>query len=201
MPGQVNTAPYGIVPVVKPGSPRRSREDWSRAALAALRDGGVERVRVEPLAARLGVTKGSFYWHFNSREELLDAALDSWVARGTEAVIHEVSAASDHPHERLRALWSRALGDSLDDLRTEPAIRDLGQREAKVRERIRRVDAQRMRFLREHFRAAGFPPQLAEARSPMLYSLLIGNYFIGASHAGLSRSKVLEIALDQLLAV
>ncbi|HXD53500.1 MAG TPA: helix-turn-helix domain-containing protein, partial [Solirubrobacteraceae bacterium] len=55
-------------------------EDWERAALAAIRDGGPEAVAVEPLARRLGVTKGSFYWHFANRDGLLGAAIARWEA-------------------------------------------------------------------------------------------------------------------------
>ena len=57
------------------GSPR---EDWAAAALAAIADGGLAAVAVEPLAARLGTTKGSFYWHFANRDALLAAALALW---------------------------------------------------------------------------------------------------------------------------
>ena len=60
---------------------RSSRLDasaWIEAALEALADGGVEAVRVEPLAKALDVTKGSFYWHFADRRALIDAMLTSW---------------------------------------------------------------------------------------------------------------------------
>ena len=55
-----------------------TREDWTRAALLAIAEGGTGAVAVEPLAARLGATKGSFYWHFRSRSDLLAAALATW---------------------------------------------------------------------------------------------------------------------------
>ncbi|MBP8098362.1 MAG: helix-turn-helix transcriptional regulator, partial [Arenimonas sp.] len=55
--------------------PRLSAEDWARAALDVIAEQGLAAVAVEPLARRLGVTKGSFYWHFPSREALLVAAL------------------------------------------------------------------------------------------------------------------------------
>jgi DNA-binding transcriptional regulator YbjK len=59
------------------------RHGAAHGDLDVLRDDGIERVRVEPLAAKLGVTKGSFYWHFVNREALIEAALDAWVVRGT----------------------------------------------------------------------------------------------------------------------
>ena len=57
---------------------RKSREDWIRAAVIALLAEGPDGVAVQPLARRLGTTKGSFYWHFSSRDELLRAALQRW---------------------------------------------------------------------------------------------------------------------------
>lgn len=178
---------------------RKSREHWVRAALDALRDSGIEGVRVEPLALSLEVTKGSFYWHFANREALLDAMLDAWEEAGTEAIIREV--ASNAPAtDQLRALWKRTLEDSHDDLRTELAIRELGLRDEAVRARVQRVDDKRMRFVRDLFRQMGLPAPLAEARSLLLYSLLIGNHFIDASHGRLSRGRVLRVALEELLA-
>lgn len=185
---------------MKKPTQRRSKEDWIRAALDALREDGVEGVRVEPLAVRLGVTKGSFYWHFETREQLLTAALDAWVARGTEAIIEHVEGVQTGPEAKLRELWRRTALDSTRDLSTELAIRDLAQRDADVRERVRQVDERRMSYLCELFREMGFTQELAVARSLMLYSLLIGNHFIAARHGRLSRARVLELSVDAILA-
>src|SRR5260370_1248821 len=57
------------------GQRRLTRDDWITAALRAIADGGLAAVGVEPLAARLGATKGSFYWHFENRDALLEAAI------------------------------------------------------------------------------------------------------------------------------
>jgi AcrR family transcriptional regulator len=183
----------------KKPTPRRSKEDWVRAALEALRDEGVEGVRVEPLALRMGVTKGSFYWHFETREQLLTAALDTWVAHGTEAIIEHVDGVQAGPETKLRELWRRTMHDSAGELSIELAIRDLAQRDAGVRERVRAVDERRMSYLCDLYREMGLTPELAVARSLALYSLLIGNYFIAARHGKLSRSRVLELAVDELL--
>ena len=179
--------------------PRRTREHWIRAALDVLRDEGVDRVRVEPLALRLGVTKGSFYWHFPSREALIEAALDTWVTDGTEAVIREISAIEESDKAKLRALWALVHDQSLGDMRTELAIRELGQRDAAVQERVRHVDERRMEFLRGLFRGMGLSTAQAEVRSLLVYSLLIGDHFIAAQHGRMSRAKVLALALDDLL--
>jgi AcrR family transcriptional regulator len=81
---------------------RLSREDWIEAALQALADGGPREVAVERLAARLGATKGSFYWHFAHREELISEALATWEREATDALIEELREVAD-PVERLQA--------------------------------------------------------------------------------------------------
>src|SRR3546814_6866850 len=78
--------PYGYTApmtkaMTKTDKPARlSAEDWAQAALDVVAESGVAAVAVEPLARRLGVTKGSFYWHYPSREALLEAALSRWEA-------------------------------------------------------------------------------------------------------------------------
>jgi len=84
-------------------------EDWVRAALRALAKGGVGAVAVEPLAQQLGVTKGSFYWHFPTRDALLSAALEHWEKESTEAVIVAVDTIAD-PRDRLMRLGAAVGG-------------------------------------------------------------------------------------------
>ena len=98
MPG-----PYGSVCCVPPAT-RLSREDWIIAALRAASRQGVSGIAVEPLAKSLGATKGSFYWHFRDRGELVMAALERWEREGTEAVIATLSPLDD-ARVRLRRLF------------------------------------------------------------------------------------------------
>src|SRR5262245_65425178 len=92
----------------KPGQRPLSPDDWARAALAAIARGGVGAVAVETVAAELGATKGSFYWHFKNRDALVQAAVDRWEQRRTEAVIEELEREPD-PARRLKMLITAAL--------------------------------------------------------------------------------------------
>src|SRR5690606_33252117 len=99
--------PYGTAIAMK-GSERTGRlsaEDWAQAALELIAEQGVAAVAVEPLARRLGVTKGSFYWHFPSREALLVAALERWEQVEQEEVFGQLEAIPD-PGQRLRSLFT-----------------------------------------------------------------------------------------------
>src|SRR5688572_22848674 len=82
---------------------RLTRDDWLGAAMAAMARGGVRSVAVEPLAKTLGATKGSFYWHFRDRDDLIRRALERWEQQETEGLIEGLESVSD-PGERLRRL-------------------------------------------------------------------------------------------------
>src|SRR3712207_5957417 len=96
---------------------RLTQEDWAAAALAALARGGIDAIAVEPLAATLGATKGSFYWHFKNRDALVAAALKLWEERHTDKVIEYLEQDPD-PARRLRTLiqgaYERGAGDRVE---------------------------------------------------------------------------------------
>ena len=92
-----------VAPAPKVERPNRlSAEDWALAALDVIAEQGLAAVAVEPLARRLGVTKGSFYWHFPSREALLVAALERWEVMEQETVFGQLEASPYHDVVRER---------------------------------------------------------------------------------------------------
>src|SRR3546814_1971029 len=103
----ITTAPASDKPERKG---RLSAEDWAQAALDLIAENGVAAVAVEPLARRLGVTKGSFYWHFPSRDALLQAALERWESVEQEAVFGPLETIPD-PRERLRNLFQQGRSE------------------------------------------------------------------------------------------
>ncbi len=157
-------------------------EDWVRAALRAIAEGGVGAVAVEPLAQQLGVTKGSFYWHFPNRNALLIAALEHWDKESTEAVIAAVDAIAD-PRERLLRLGAAVAVYAPDDgaagrgmpsgHRLDLAIADAAD-DPLVRPILRRVTARRLAYLDECYHALGFPADEARHRALLVYAAYIG---------------------------
>ncbi|HYH53041.1 MAG TPA: TetR/AcrR family transcriptional regulator [Solirubrobacterales bacterium] len=178
---------------------RTPREEWVAAALEALGAGGPEAVRVEALAARLGVSKGGFYWHFKDRPALIEEMLESWEQSVVGDVIAEVESEPEDPRARLRHLFELAASSS-DLLPIELALRHWARRDEEVAARLRRVDNQRMEYMRSLFAPICTDADDVEARSTLAFSLFIGSSFILAEHPGRSRGQALQLAMDRLLA-
>ncbi|MCG8925041.1 TetR/AcrR family transcriptional regulator [Lentzea sp. CC55] len=150
---------------------RLSKQDWLHAALDALAEGGVAAVAVEPLAQRLGVTRGSFYWHFADRNALLREALEWWELQGTEMVIERVNAITD-PRQRLRTLLHIAIvEDPTSGL--EPALVAHAGDPA-VAPALHRVTQRRVAFLAEVYAEIGLPAAKARYRAISAYSAYVG---------------------------
>ena len=152
---------------------RLSRDDWIAAAFDAIAESGMSAVAVEPLAARLGVTKGSFYAHFSTRDELVEAALESWEQSHAGLGLAEFSSIED-PAERLRAVMLAAVTFSQSGA---PSVHMslLGElQDPRVRAAVARVTAGRVELLTATYRSLGIPPQRAAHRARMAYATYLG---------------------------
>jgi AcrR family transcriptional regulator len=157
---------------------RNSRADWVRAGLALLLKSGIEAVRVEPLALRLGVTKGSFYWHFKDRAALHAAMLEEWSATATGDVIAGVDRAAD-ARARLRQLIARTTADP-KVARLETAIRSWANSDDKASRAVAAVDSRRLDFVAGLLQETGVDPAVAQLRAQIIYLVLIGSFFTAA---------------------
>jgi len=150
-----------------------SRESWIRAALFAIADGGTAAVAVEPLAERLGATKGSFYWHFRNRDELIEEALALWEREGTDAFIERLAPVAD-PVQRLRRLLAEAMDDEAEGPGPADAALLASGGDPLVAPVIDRVQRKRLAFLERCFRELGLPPAAARDRARLAYSVYLG---------------------------
>ena len=149
---------------------RLTAEDWAQAALDQIAEQGVASVAVEPLARRLGVTKGSFYWHFPSREALLVAALERW-----EKVEQEVFGSLEpipDPRERLRALFRLVAHEAKSHIIYSELLKALDH--PAVQPVIVRVSGRRLDYLTASFRQAGLSRTDAQHRARLLYAAYVG---------------------------
>lgn len=145
--------------------------DWVRAATDAVVEGGIAAVAVEPLAARLGTTKGSFYHHFANRDALIVALLEEWERSETEAVIARLELLPD-PAERLRAVMAAALADQPGGLRdaallgaaTHPLVKPV----------VARVTERRLTYIAQAYAQLGLSDEEAGRRALLFYSSYLG---------------------------
>jgi AcrR family transcriptional regulator len=155
---------------------RLTRQDWLTAALGALVRDGVAALRVEPLAKRLGVTKGSFYWHFVDRPALLGAVLAEWERRATDAVIVEVEAEGGDASARLALLFRITAAA---DGRLDRAVRAWAANDADAAAVQGRVDARRLAYLEAQFADLGFSAAEGACRARLAYQSVIGRFVLG----------------------
>jgi AcrR family transcriptional regulator len=151
--------------------PTLTSSDWIEGALQLISEAGLRALTVEALAARLGVTKGSFYWHFKGRSVLLAEALRRWEHRATTEAIAGLSAVSDARQRLILMLdaasqqpRSRSLYAALAEAAEDPIVRRV----------LNRVASARIGFLETSYRELGLPVSQAKAKAVLAYSAYRG---------------------------
>lgn len=145
--------------------------NWAEAALDGIAEAGIDAVAVEPLARRLGVTKGSFYWHFTHRDALLQAALDLWERHETADTIARAEQSAD-PRERMLTLF-RQLANT--DQRSERVLLALsGSEHPSARACVARVTECWRSYVEDGYRAMGLLDSEALYWATLAYSTYIG---------------------------
>ncbi len=186
----------------KPSRHTLAPDDWSWAAYRAIGRGGVEAVGVEPIAAELGATKGSFYWHFKNRDALVEAALDEWEARLTDGVIADLERVPE-PGERLKKLVGAAFDLAAPDAAAEVALLAHPEQPA-VRRRVRRVTQRRLDYMAAQLERLGWPADQSRERAILLYYLYVGSlqtrHVLARQADEAGRRHQVELVFDGLVA-
>jgi AcrR family transcriptional regulator len=166
------------------------RQDWLNIGIQTLIEKGIEAVRVEPLAKLLNVTRGSFYWHFKNRDDLLEEILHEWEARNTRSIIEQIEGLDCVPNAKLLSLFEIAAED--DNL-LEKAVRVWSVNDARAAMAIARIDQQRLDYLQNLFLQLGFSEIDSKVRAQIAYSVRLG-WFVMASSSYASE-RLMEIRL------
>lgn len=176
---------------------RLSASDWIQAATDALVNGGVGAVAIEPLAQRLGATKGSFYHHFENREALIQAALEEWERSQTEAVIQRLQLIAD-PAERLRAVVAAAFGDVNGGVRDAALLS--AATDVVVNPVVARVTERRLRYLADAYIQLGISRGRARRRALLLYTAYIGlfEYLRAGVDGGVADAELQAYVMEAL---
>jgi len=153
-----------------------SRNDWLAEALEVLSSEGVGGVRVLSLAKSLGVTRGSFHWHFKNHDDLLEALLDYWRVEMTETIIEHVERFEGEPTERIREMADFVVRTGCTHY--DPAVRAWALADPIAREVVQKVDKRRVEYVSSLFEQAGFSPEEAIARGGLLAVYLMGERMI-----------------------
>ena len=156
----------------RPAAPL-SREAWVKAATNLIAQEGVQAVAVEPLALALGVTKGSFYWHFHNRDELIHAALEAWEQDQSADVVTRYAGIAD-PRRRLRVLLFAAFED-VENGKFFAALA-VSNEDPRVQPYLQRASERRLTFGMAAFRALGLSEKEARERALLAYAAYAG-YF------------------------
>lgn len=158
------------------GGVRATREDWLALALALLARRGVGAVTVLDLSERLGVSRSSFYWHFRSREGLLDTLIERWEALNTRSILEQASAPAATITEAVCNVFRCWVDAALFSPRLDMAVRDWARVSASARLRLERADRVRMAAIEAMFARHGYDREDALVRARILYTMQIGYY-------------------------
>jgi AcrR family transcriptional regulator len=179
---------------------RLSREDWASAALDEISSRGLAAVAVEPLAVKLGTTKGSFYWHFRTRDDLIVAALALWQESGTSSVIARLEDEGAPPAQRLRRLFTLVFAT---DARTGADLALLADADHPlVAPVLAEATGQRLDYVTGLFGQLGFDAGTARRRALLAYSAYLGQLqMLRSAPELLPESDAATAYADEVLAV
>jgi AcrR family transcriptional regulator len=153
---------------------RGSADLWLDAAYQLLVEGGVEAVKVMPLAERLGLSRTSFYWHFADREALLDGLIARWESHNTATLIARTELPAKTITEAALNLCDCWIWPELFDSRLEFAIRTWALTDAALAKRLAKSDAARIAAIKAMFLRFDYPEAEADIRAHTLYLTQIG---------------------------
>lgn len=153
---------------------------WVEASFDLLAEGGIDAVRVDPLAKRLGVTRGSFYWHFKDRETLHKAMLKQWRKWATYQIGDKLDRVAPDAAERLRRNLALPSGGARAKRAAaiEMAIRQWARRDEEAASAVQRIDHQRLRYYAKHFVELGHSEEEARRRAYLFYAALMSQAII-----------------------
>ena len=147
---------------------------WLDAAYGLLVEGGVEAVKVMPLADRLNLSRTSFYWHFPDREALLAGLIARWQAKNTGNLVARCEAAAATITAALLNLFDCWYDDALFDSRLEFAMRTWSLTDPSVAAAMSAADAERVAAITALFRRFGYSETEADTRARTLYLTQVG---------------------------
>ena len=170
---------------------RYSKSDWLKQALEILSAEGEQKIRIEKLAVKLGVTKGSFYYHFSNREDFIRNLVQYWADSSTAVVIERMKEIRGDPKDRLLTLMYLLFNE--EAAKYDVAVRAWAGHEPYVAPIVQKVDEMRYEYVRSLFNEMGFQGDELEMRTitfVVFHSMDSGLYFKSSKK---ERQKLIEL--------
>jgi AcrR family transcriptional regulator len=184
----------------RPAKDEDLSQDWVAAGLAELASGGgIDNVRVEVLAERLGVTKGGFYRRFKDRRALLDTMLETWRDGRISAIQRQAEEGGKTPVDRLRFL-SKIYTERANEqgMAIELAIRQWARGDDTAAAAVAAVDVARLKASASLFQSAGMSAQDADARAVLFYAFLFGQSMMFIDESPRKRASLIAACIKAL---
>ena len=182
----------------KPRAGALGKRDWVLAARRVLIKNGISNVKVGPLAKALGVTSGSFYWHFSRRQALYDALLQDWYDTNTAPLVDAVETAGNDPRQQYLAFFGVWVLERDFDPKYDQAVRDWARGSKKVSDVLRKVDLSRIRLLQRIYEGFGYEGLEAEMRARVTYYHQVGYYAMQVKEPREQRLRLVPYYFDIL---
>ena len=173
-----------------------TKEDWLNKALDCLLEEGNTNVKVERLARDVGVTKGSFYWHFKDRNDLLSQTAAHWKAQQHAFLDLLNNTSHDSPEERLTALFAYI---DAKDVRHDVAMRLWARKEKWVNELVSEIDKLRLVYCESIFTEMGFAADEARLRAHLVYYYQVAEQTISYKEPESLRLRLSQLRFQMLL--
>lgn len=154
---------------------RLTRDRWVEEGLLALQANGPAALAADRMAKRLGVSRGSFYWHFASAVDFEAAVLAAWEDRWTNRIIAAVQNAAGTPRDRLLALIEKTGGQ---DASLYASAKGMTRDHSELRGVMERIDTRRLAFVAGMLVEGGIPPDIAAHRARIVYSWAMGQMLV-----------------------
>lgn len=176
-----------------PSGPRLGREDWVLAAKKVLMARGIEAVKVDRLAKDFGVTRGSFYWHFKSRGDMLQALLTYWGDTNTTALRTAIQGNRGDGMAQFKAIIRIWVEEKDFSPSFDMAVRDWARHSKTAAALLRKVDDERIQLFSDIFRNLGYDDAESGVRARVLYFHQVGYYALAIKETRAERTATLPL--------
>lgn len=168
---------------VPDGSSRTTKQDWLDLAIRTLVEDGIDQVKIQAMAKKLDVSRSSFYWFFESLQDLHDQLLQNWLRRNTDPVVDHAQRPAPSINRAILNVFQCWIDDSIFDPQLDTAVRIWARRDTSIRAVIDEADRRRIEAITAMYQRYGYDQENAFIRARVLYFMQIGHYTLDVDEA------------------